>query len=302
MSADYDIVIIGGGPAGLSAGLIAGRALRSALVIDGGTPRNAAAPAMHSYLSRDGILPHDFRAKAHAELARYPIIDRRQAFVENIRAEGDRLVVLLADGTSVGAIKVILALGLVDQLPAIAGLSSNWGRGVHHCPFCDGFEHKGGHWGVLAEDAAMFDHAHFLRNWAGKLTVLTNGKAIPADKLAMAREAGFHILETPIARVLEGDGHSIAGIAFDDGSKADVTSLWIRPAQEQTPIVHKLGLVLAENGAIERDAAGETAMPGLYAAGDCAAGPMQQAILAAADGARVMFGLVHGLATTKSVA
>jgi thioredoxin reductase len=297
MKPDYDIVIVGGGPAGLSASLIAGRAMRRALVVDGGMPRNSAAPAMHSYLSRDGILPRDFRAAAHAELARYVTIERRDGLVEDVRAKDNTLIVHLADGTSVSAMKVILALGLVDRLPAIHGLALNWGRGVHHCPFCDGFEHRGGHWGVLAEDPAMLDHACFLRNWAGELTVLTNGKTLPAAKLAQVEQVGIRIIGSPIERVLDGDGHSIAGVMLADGSKEAVTSLWVRPIQEQTPVVRKLGLRLTENGAIERDELGETKMPGLYAAGDCAAGPMQQALLAAADGGRIMFALVHSLAT-----
>jgi thioredoxin reductase len=299
MKAEYDILIVGGGPAGLSAALIAGRALLRVLIIDGGTPRNTAAPAMHSYLSRDGILPRDFRAEAAAELVRYQTIEHRDGLVHDIQANDAGLIAHLTDGASVSAAKVILALGLVDRLPDIQGLASNWGRGVHHCPFCDGFEHRGSHWGVLAEDPTMLGHALFLQNWASSLTVFTDGQTLPAAEVVKMRDAGIRIAEAPIERVLSGDGPAIGGILLQDGSKEAVTSLWVRPRQEQTSLVRHLQLSLGENGAIERDEAGETAVPGLYAAGDCAAGPMQQAILAAADGGRIMFGLVRDLITAR---
>jgi thioredoxin reductase len=180
--------------------------------------------------------------------------------------------------------------------PPFDGLAELWGKGVHHCPFCDGFEHRGEHWGVLADDPVMLDHARILKNWAGSLTVLTNGAEIPADKLTELAQAGIRTVSTPIARVRgRGDGHSLAGVALVDGNEVKIESLWIRPKQRQTPLVHHLGLVLGEDGSVLRNEVGETSLAGLYAAGDCVAGPMQQAILAAADGARTMFPIVHGL-------
>ena len=190
---------------------------------------------------------------------------------------------------------VLLAVGMVDIFPAIPGLRENWGRGVHHCPFCDGFEHQGQPWGVLADDPAMLEHALFLRGWSGTMTVFTNGADTTAWELAPVEAAGLRVVRTPIARVLTGNGHSLGGLELADGTVETIESLWIRPKQQQTPVVQQLGLKLRDDGAIWRDDKGQTSQPGIFAAGDCASGPMQQAILAAADGARTIFPLVREL-------
>lgn len=294
---NYETIIIGGGPAGLSAALIAGRALRKVLVIDGGEPRNRKAPAMHSYLSRDGILPQEFRKVSREELSRYDTVTYRDGLAQAIWPTDGGYSVELVDGDIVSASKILLALGLSDQLPAIEGLAENWGRGVHHCPFCDGFEHRGEHWGVLAENAAMLDHAPFFKNWAGRLTILTNGADLPADKLTDLSRAGINLVTTPIKHVLSGDGHTIGGAMLKDGRREGIQSLWIRPLQSQTRIVADVALTMREDGGLWRNEMNETSMKGIYAAGDCAAGPMQQAILAAADGARTMFSIIHSLVT-----
>ena len=295
MQPTYEIIIVGGGPAGLSAALIAGRARRRALLIDGGTPRNAAAPAMHSFVSRDGILPKDFRAAAHNELRHYPTVERLDGLVDDVRANGDGHAVVLTDGRTFATRKVILALGMVDIMPDIPGLRECWGKGVHHCPFCDGFEHQEQHWGVLDDDATMLEHALFLRGWAGSMTVFTNGAEYGAAELEPVEAAGIPIVRTPVTRVVPGNGHSIGGVELAGGTTAAVESLWIRPKQDQTQLVHQLRLELRDDKAIKRDDMGQSSIPGISAAGDCASGPMQQAILAAADGARTIFPIVREL-------
>lgn len=294
---NYETIIIGGGPAGLSAALIAGRALRTVLIIDGAEPRNRKAPAMHSYLSRDGILPQEFRKVSREELSRYETVTYREGLAQAIRPADGGYSVELVNGDVVSAPKILLALGVTDQLPAIEGLAENWGRGVHHCPFCDGFEHRGEHWGVLAETTAMLDHAAFFKNWAGRLTVFTNGADLPAEKLSDLSRAEISLITMPIKEVLSGDGHTIGGLVLEDERREDIQSLWIRPLQSQTPIVTGLALNLRDDGGLWRNEMNETSMMGVYAAGDCAAGPMQQAILAAADGARTMFSIIHSLVT-----
>lgn len=293
MTQSHEVVIVGGGPAGLSAALIAGRARRRALLIDGGAPRNSAAPAMHSFVSRDGILPRDFRALCHDELGQYETVERRDGVVQEIRPEAGGFTVTFG-GQAVRSGKVLLALGLVDILPDIPGLAANWGKGVHHCPFCDGFEHRDTAWGMLVDQPPLFEHALFLRGWCRSMTVYATIEPAPESRAALAR-AGIRIEDRPLRRVREGDGHSIGGVELADGSVDPIESLWLKPAQRQTALVQQLGLPLREDGAIQRNEMGETGIPGLYAAGDCAAGHLQQAILAAADGARTMFPIVRGL-------
>lgn len=293
---DFEVAVVGGGPAGLSAALVFGRARRSAVVIDGGRPRNAAAPAMHSFLSRDGILPVDFRAICHDELARYPTVIRRDGLVSDIRSTDRGFEIVVGDAIMTSR-KVIIALGLVDILPNVDGLVENWGKGVHSCPYCDGYEHRDRHWGILANQPEMLDHALFLRGWTERMTVFTALEDVPAEKHDALRSAGIQLVHAAVSKVVGGDRHSLRGVQLADGSAHQVESLWVRPAQRQTPLVGRLGLRLREDGAIWRDERGQTSIPGILAAGDCAAGPVQQAILAAADGARTAFPTIHSLVT-----
>ncbi len=142
----------------------------------------------------------------------------------------------------------------------------------------------------------MLDQVRFLKNWAGTMTVLTNGSTMREETLADLGQAGIQSIATPIGRV-RGSGRksALAGVTCVDRSFLVIESLWIRPKQCQTSIVHKLDLALRDDGAILRSASGKTPISGLYAAGDCSAGHLQQAIIAVADGARTMFPIIHDL-------
>lgn len=289
-----ELVIVGGGPAGLSAALVAGRARRHALLVDGGLPRNAAAREMHTFVTRDGIAPRDFRRAAHEELGRYATVRRLEGLVASISGESGAFTVALQDGSTVAARRILLALGLVDTLPAVAGVREHWGRGVHACVYCDGFEQRDTVWGVLAENERMCDYALFLKNWASQVVVFTNASTLPEDKRNSLQSAGIGIVPERIARLHGKAAHSLQSVELEGGRQVPVETFWVRPAQSQTPLVQSLKLDLAENF-IRVNERCESSRPGIHAAGDCAGGPVQQAILAAAHGTRAAFAIVQDL-------
>lgn len=291
----HDLVIVGGGPAGLSGALVAGRSRLDAVLIDGGTPRNAAAPAIHTFVTRDSVLPKDFRRIAHEQLAAYATVRRIDGAVDDIAGEAGAFEITLAGGERLGARHVVLALGLVDRLPDVPGLAERWGRGVHHCVFCDGFERRDQPWGLLVDDPTMVDHARMQAHWAAHVVAYTNGETLADQARSRLREAGVEVDSRRIARIRGGEGHALEAVEFANGECRAIESLWIRPRQSQTALVQRLGLALREDGAIARDERGETSIPGLLAAGDCSAGMMQQALFAAADGMRTTFSVLQAL-------
>ena len=279
----YDVVIVGGGPAGLSAALTAGRACRRTLLIDGGSPRNITAPAVRSFVTRDDVTPDEFRRLAHEELASYATVDIASGIVVDVVGSRDDFRVQLQHGEEIEARRVLLALGLVDDMPPIDGVTQYWGRGVHHCPYCDGFENRDRHWGVLAEDEGTVMAAHFYRAWTSEITVFTNANPL-TEASAHSIEMNHLAREEREIERLEGDGNVLTTVVFTDGDRVSIDTRWIKPHQRQTALATHLGLAIEEQGELVRSKAGETSIPGIYAAGDLVSGPAQQAIFAAADG------------------
>ncbi|MDB6076575.1 MAG: Thioredoxin reductase, partial [Akkermansiaceae bacterium] len=210
--------------------------------------------------------------------------------------EGGWRVALEGGGGVLRSGKVLLATGLVDELPEIPGVKENWGAGVHHCTFCDGFEHRDRPWGLMMEDPALAGHMAFFKGWSGDLRVFTNGRELGGEALELLRAAEMPVEMARIAEVIgAGDGHALKKVVLADGREVGIESLWLRPKQTQSSLVTALGLALREDGAVVCDERGESSRAGVYVAGDATAGPAQQALLAAADGARVTFGIIREL-------
>lgn len=290
-----EFLIVGGGPAGQAAALVAARAQRRVILVDAGSPRNAAAPAIHGYLTRDGVLPEDFRRTGHEQLAAYEHATRITAQVDDITGACDAFVARLADGGTIDARRVLLATGLVDILPDIPGLEPRWGHGVHHCPYCDGHEHRQRRWGVVGNKASTIEFAMFLCGWTPTVTLFTLGHELHAEAVEKLRRRGVRIEGTPVARILATGPDYLDAVELTDGRRVPIESLWLRPAQRQHALTARLSLPVDDDGAIVRDARGETATPGIFVAGDLAAGSTQQALQAAADGARVAMAINHEL-------
>jgi len=296
-----DVVIVGGGPAGLSAALVLGRARKTVVLVDdAGTARNGAAPAVHGLLGHDGIAPAELRRLGHGDLARYPDVSRvatRAVALE--RGAAGRVRVEVADGSAPEARRVLLACGLVDALPKIPGLRERWGGGAFSCPFCHGWEARDRVWGVLALQKAMLEAVPLADTWTKEVIVFTNARTDldPAALAALVR--GGARIEPRAVVGLAGEGDRIDHVEVSSGAGTERVAcgaLWLRPAQRHVDLVLYAGLALDEEGLVRVGADHETSMRGVHACGDMASGAHPHAIEAAASGARAAVDLVPLLA------
>lgn len=297
----YDVVVVGGGVAGLNAALMLGRARRHVLVLDGGTPRNTPAQHAHGYLSRDGVPPLELLRLAREELSAYSNVEVLSGEVASAVAQASGFHLRTNDGQSIEARKVILATGVVDVLQSIPGIAELWGNGLHHCPYCHGWEVSDKPWAVLGDAPMIFDRVALYRGWASEIVVLANGASSlpPVDKERLAA-LGVPLDERPIAHVAR-SGEDVT-VTFDDGSNLKVGAVFVMPPQVQrSALAETLGCEFDEfaptsSRYVKVDAAsGETTVPGVHAAGDMI-GPQQNLTFAAASGARAAIRLNQALA------
>lgn len=281
----FDVIIIGGGTAGLSAALVLGRALRSTLIVQAGPPRNAPSPEAHSLFTRDGTPPAELLELGRAQLAPYETVALRGTRARAVSGAADGgFTVAVDDGAELPARRVLLAVGVRDELPPIDGMAELWGRGVLHCPYCHGWEVRGEPLAVHARGAGAMEFVPLLLQWSRDLVLCTDGDSglSPEDQAALARH-GVRVLETPIRR-LEGGSH-LERIVFADGQVEARRALFIRPPQRvASDIPAQLGCEMTEVGHISVGPDHQTSVRGVYAAGD-ATTPMQQLVAAAASGA-----------------
>lgn len=285
---DYDVVIVGGGPSGLSAALVLGRACRRVLVCDEGKPRNRSSPAVHGFFSRDGISPTELLRVGRDQLKPYAVAWRAVG-VTDAQKVGGGFRVEIAHGTSVRARKLILATGMRDELPDIEGLSALWGTGVRHCPYCHGWEVRDRPWAFLARGGQAVEWANELRGWTTKLTLCSHGPAGLTDAARRKlRGQGVVVREEKIKR-LEGEKGVLKAVVFDSGDKLEVGVMFVRTTMTQrSSLAKKLGCKLASvegafQDAVETDPFGATSVSGLYAVGDASLG-VPQVATAVADG------------------
>lgn len=285
----YDVVIIGGGPAGLSAATALARALRTVLVIDSGTPRNALAAGVHGFLSRDGMAPRELLAIGRSEVESYGGVVLNGEAV-SVRRTPEGFDVVLADGRQFSARRILVTTGLMDALPAIKGLQEQWGKGVVHCPYCHGWEIRGQGIGVLGTSPMSVHQTLLFRQWSPKITLFLNGAVEPTDEewdKLFARSVT--VVDGPVASVDAVDG-VLTGITLRGGRHFPVEALAVAARMEaRSSLLGPLGLDAQAHpsGAgliLEADAmGGATAVRGVYAAGNVS-NPMAQVITAAAEG------------------
>jgi thioredoxin reductase len=287
-----DVVIVGGGPAGLSAALILGRCRRSVLVCDSGHPRNAASRALHGYLTRDGIGPAEFLAIARRELQQYETVDHRDVAVVDVSCRPDsRFDVVLASGERVETRKLLMATGVVDHLPDIPGFAELYGRSVFHCPYCDGWEIRGEPIAIYGRGERGSGLALELTAWSRDLVLITDGPAeIENDDRARLERNAITIREERVTR-LEGTGGVLRHVVFDSGERLPRRALFFTAGQHQrSDLLTRLGCEFNDKGTVRTGKYETTHLPGLYVAGD-ASRAVQWVIVAAAEGAEAAFAI-----------
>ena len=282
----YDVVIVGGGPAGLSAALMLGRCRRPVLVCDAGTPRNARSTALHGFLTRDGIEPTDLLRLGREELSRYPSLDLCPVAVIDASRDGRLFQVILADGSRAACKRLLLATGVEDELPEIEGLLPLYGRSVFHCPYCDAWEVRDQPLAVYGKDGAGYGLSLGLTVWSRDIVLCTDG---PAALLGKERERlarhGIGLCEDAIDR-LEGEDGMLRRIVFTGGGALERRAMFFDTGQHQrSDLPARLGCEFNDEGTVRADEHEATNVPGLYVAGD-ASRRAQFAIVAAAEGAQ----------------
>ncbi|WP_426318168.1 NAD(P)/FAD-dependent oxidoreductase [Pseudoduganella sp. R-43] len=283
-----DVIIIGGSFAGLAAALQLGRARRTVTVLDSGLPRNRFAGHSHGLLGHDHKPPLDILAEARQQLARYPAIRLVNALADSVSGAIDHFSALTGDGETFAARRVILSYGVADQMPDVPGFAESWGTSIVPCPYCDGFEVAGRHWGVLWTGPQSHQSAKLFQHWTDKLTVFADGHDIPADIQADLAVRNIAVVAGRIVEIAHRKGH-IATVNLDTGRHVAVDVLFAQPRNKPSASLHEtLGLATVDTPTgivLKVDERRQTSVPGIYAAGDLATPFLPSVTQASSQGA-----------------
>jgi thioredoxin reductase len=284
----YDVAVVGGSFAGLAAAMQLARARQRVLVVDAGLPRNRFAHASHGFLGQDGRPPAEIIQGFRAQVLAYPTATFLQDEALNARREDeDGFALDLASGATVQARRLVLATGIVDELPDLPGLRERWGVSVLHCPYCHGYEVADGRLGILARSEMAVHQGQLIPDWSADVTLFTNGTFVPeAEQRALLESRGVRIEERPVAALL-GDAPRLSGVRLADGDSVALDALFtMSHTRMASPLAEQLGCAFDDGPfgpVIRTDGRKETTVPGVFAAGDAARAP-HNATWAAADG------------------
>lgn len=280
----FDIILIGGSYAGLSAAMALGRALRNVLVIDSGFPCNQQTPHSHNFLTQDGEKPNVIAEKAKGQVLKYDTVK----FINDLAMGGKEtengFVITTKNNKSFIAKKLIFATGVKDIMPKIKGFSECWGISVIHCPYCHGYEVKAETTGILANGDFAYHYAQLIRNWTKELTIFTNGKSIlTQEQTEQIRKHNIPIIEKEIAYLKHENG-KVQQVVFKDNSAFELKAIYSRPPFEQhCKIPEQLGCELTEQGYLKVDMFQKTTLANVFACGDNTS-PMRSVANAVAAG------------------
>lgn len=271
----HDVIIVGGGFAGLAAATYLARARRSVAILDTGKPRNRFAEASHGFLGQDGRNPRQILADARAQLLAYSTVKLIDAKANAARAQDGGFTVTLASGEEIDARKLILAFGLRDELPELPGLQERWGKTVLHCPYCHGIEFSDQELGVLYRVPMSVHQASLIAEW-GPTTLYLNGAELPEEDKAALAARGVRVEPAPIAGLV-GEGRGLSAVELADGRRSAVAALYVAPQScLSSPLAQQLGAEIDQSPLGEIILTNQdrmTSIPGLYAAGDIARMP-----------------------------
>jgi thioredoxin reductase len=289
---EVDVVVVGGGVAGLAAASWIGRYRRSVVVVDGQDQRNKQVEVSHGYLGRDPQSPADLLARGREEVLAYPTAQIRHGEVARIERREDGLFEVDDD---LLAHRVVLACGVKDAYPDVDGFFDHYGASVFHCPACDGYEARDRHVVALGWDPHLVGFASTLKNWACSVTVVTNGLRFRGDDDCRTQldDNGIALLEQDAVRFI-GERGDLRGVELGDGSVLPASLVMFSVAHSpRTELAEVLGCRIDDEGYVEVDEHGESSVPGVYAAGDLTPG-LQLSLVAAASG------VVAGVAAAQS--
>ncbi|WP_168120053.1 NAD(P)/FAD-dependent oxidoreductase [Paenibacillus sp. HB172176] len=282
-----DVAIIGGGPSGLSAALVLGRARKKVIVIDAAAPRNRVTHEVHGYLTRDRITPSEFRRIAKEEIGVYPTVQFVTDTAESVEGEDGAFRITTGRGETFLSKKLLFATGMKDLPIETRGLSEVYGRSAFVCPYCDGWEHRDQKLAIIAKGEGALHLAKLLKGWTSRIVVCTDGTGEDGPMTSEQREElerhDVSVYETPI-RMIESNAGMVERIVLENETQIMCTGIFFAPKLAPgSSLPQSLGCEMTETGAVVIDDFGKTNVPGVYSSGD-ASSRLYQAVAAAASG------------------
>ncbi len=294
-----DCAIIGGGPAGLNAALVLGRARRSVILFDNDQARNAVTQESHGFITRDGVSPREFREFAYQDISKYPSVKIKKQKIVEIKEENSFFRLTTEEGNSHLSKKIIIATGLKETLPNVEGIKNYYGKSLFSCPYCDGWELRDQPLVLISENKRAAHAVMTIYQWSKDLVVCTNGSKIISDaEEQLFKKKGIRVIVERIAK-LSGANGKLEKVIFENGEEIIRTGGFVSTELEQpNHLAKSLGCEMNSNSGIIMDEFGRTNVKGVYAAGDISFGP-SQLIIAASQGSRAAIGVNSDLITEE---